>query len=448
MTQRPSNGADQRPEQPGPDGAAGTERAKGQAAPNASADEPGNAAAPGTSANASAAEPDGAAAAPANAAPAPETVRLDDHTTVIPDPDNPDMVTVRTRKKRRKRKKRHGFKALSRGKRIALIVVGIILALVVVAAIAAAVLINSGNANLHLGSNELTGTPSNMTQDDSGNTLEYKGHHYVYNKNIVSCLLVGHDDESEYSSRPNSNCADAIVLVALDTETKKAKAIMVPRNSYVNVDIYQNNQFVATKRMNLTLSYAIDAKPESKCAENTVKAVSRIFYGIPLKYYASLDEKALSDAADAVGGVPLKALDDIPGAPYKKGDDVLLTGEDAYRYVQYRDTSVYESALDRQKRQVQFVQAFAAKARKQGVNGIVKTYNSISDHLVTNLGASEVSYLASTFVNGKNAQLQVTQLKGKTTTSADADGVVHEHYHLNKDSVTQAMLDAFYTQVD
>ncbi len=368
--------------------------------------------------------------------------------TVTPDPDNPDNVTIRTRKKRRHSGFLHAFRKLSRGKRIALIVVAVVVAVIVAAAIAFAVLVSSGNANLHQDATELQDTPGNVTQSDQGDLLEYKGHHYRYNENVVSCLFIGHDDESEYAQRANSNCADAIVLVTLDTQTKKAKAIMVPRNSYVPVDIYQNNQFVATKKMNLTLSYAVDVDSQSKCAENTAKAVSRIFYSLPVKYYVALDEKALSDAADAVGGVELTALQDIPGASYSKGDKVLLTGDAAYRYVQYRDTSVYESALDRQVRQVQFVKAFAAKARKQGASGMVKIFNSVSGSTVTNLGASEVSYLASCFASGQNAQLEITQLKGKTTVSADANGVEHEHYHLNKDSVTKAMLDAFYTQID
>lgn len=368
--------------------------------------------------------------------------------TVTADPDNPDNVTIRARKKRRRSGIGRKFRKLSRGKRIALIVAAVILALVVVAAIAFAVLSASGNANLHQDAAELQGTPGNVTQSDQGNTLTYKGHTYKYNENVVSCLFIGHDDESEYAQRANSNCADAIVLVAMDTQTKKAKAIMIPRNSYVAVDVYQNNQFVATKNMNLTLSYAVDVDSESKCAENTAKAVSRIFYSLPVKYYVALDEQALADASTAVGGVELTALDTIPGASYAKGDKVLLSGDAAYRYVQYRDTSVFESALDRQARQVQFVKAFAAKARKEGASGMVKIFNSVSGSTITNLGASEVSYLASCFASGQNAQLDITQLKGKTTVSADANGVEHEHYHLNKDSVTKAMLDAFYTQVD
>ena len=370
--------------------------------------------------------------------------------TIIRDPENPDMVTIRKRKrkKRSKKHKKHGLKRFSRGKRVALIVFGILFALLAAIAIALALLIGMGNANLHTGPAPLEDTPENVKADDDGNTLEYKGHHYAYNKDMVSVMFIGHDDESSYVEREGANCADANVLVAVDTNTKKARAIMIPRNSFVYVDVYQNNEFTETQRMNLTLSYAVDVATENQRAENTTKAVSRMFYGIPLKYYVALDEAAVSDASTAVGGVELEALQSIPGANYVQGDNVLLMGEDAYRYVQYRDVNVFESALDRQERQVQFVKAFLKKATTNGASGLVGLYNSVSDELTTNLGASEVSYLASVFAAGRNGDLEIVQLTGKTKESADAYGVVHEHYYLDTDSVTQTLIDTFYTQVD
>ena len=368
--------------------------------------------------------------------------------TVIRDAENPDMVTIRTRK-RKKRSKKKGLKKLSKGQRIAVIVVAVVLALAAVAGIAAAVLVNSGNANLHLASAPLEDAPEDVKSADTGDTLEYKGHHYVYNDNIVSVLFVGHDDESNYVTVPEgTSCADAIVLVALDTQTKKAKAVMIPRDSYVYVDVYQGNTFTETQRMNLLLSYAVDVETENQRAENTVKAVSRIFYGAPLKYYLALDEAAVANASTAVGGVELEALDYIPGAAYGPGDTVLLMGEDAYRYVQYRDINVYESALGRQQRQVQFVKAFLAKASANGAKGLVDLYNGVSDEVTTNLGASEVSYLASVFASGGNADLKVTELKGETKEFADDNGVVHEHYYLDSDSITKTLIDTFYTKVD
>lgn len=368
--------------------------------------------------------------------------------TLIRDPSDPDMVTIRTRK-RKKHVKKKGRRSMSKGKRVAITLLVIVLLLIGGTAAAAAVLVNMGNSNLHLNPAPLEDVPEEVTATETGDFLEYKGHHYVYNENIVSVLFVGHDDQSNYETIwEGNNCADAIGLVAIDTETKKARAIMIPRNSYVYVDVYQNNVFTETQRMNLTLSYAVDVESEAQRAENTVKAVSRIFFGVPLKYYLTMDEAAVADASTAIGGVELEALESIPGAYYAAGDTVLLMGEDAYRYVQYRDVNVFESALDRQQRQVQFVKAFLKSATRGGAKGLVDLYNGVADEVTTNLGASEVSYLATVFASGRNSDLEIAQLKGKTEESPDANGVVHEHYYLDSDSVIETMLDTFYTQVD
>ena len=368
--------------------------------------------------------------------------------TLIRDPDNPDMVTIRTRK-RKKHSNKKGRRTVSRGKRVARVILVILLLLIIGIAAAAAVLVYTGNANLHLGPAPLEDVPEEVTTTEQGDSLEYKGHHYVYNENVVSVVVIGHDDQSNYETIwEGNNCADAIALIALDTQTKKAKAVMVPRNSYVYVDVYQGNRFTETQRMNLTLSYAVDVETEAQRAENTVKAVSRIFFGVPLKYYLAMDEAAVADASTAIGGVELEALATIPGANYAAGDTVLLMGEDAYRYVQYRDINVFESALDRQDRQVQFVKAFMKKATSGGAKGLVDLYNGVSDEVTTNLGASEVSYLATVFASGHNGNLDITQLEGTTKEAPDANGVVHEHYYLDSDDVIETMLDTFYTQVD
>jgi anionic cell wall polymer biosynthesis LytR-Cps2A-Psr (LCP) family protein len=199
--------------------------------------------------------------------------------------------------------------------------------------------------------------------------------------------------------------------------------------------------------MNLLLSYAVDVDTEAQRAENTSKSVSHILYGVPLKYYVAFDESALADASTAVGGVELEALESIPGAQYEKGDTVLLKGEDALNYVQYRDMGEDDSASDLQQRQVQYFQSFK-KAGSKDALGVFNLYNSLAGELTTNLGMAEVLYLASLHPGDKDEGLEVVQLKGKAKEFPDEDGDVHEHVLLNKDDVTEAMLDTFYTQVD
>ena len=365
------------------------------------------------------------------------------------DPNDPDSVIIRTRKKERKRshsKKKRMHPAL----KVILIILAVLLAIAISVGIALAVAINQGNVNLHqmLNGNETTIAESNVETQDDGQIVEYKGHTYKYNENIASVVLIGHDDESSMGFGDRS-LADTIVLFTIDTSTNKVRATVVPRNSWVPVDLYnEDGTYAGTREMQITLSHGVTLPTIYDCAGNTVKAVSRVFYNMPMVYFFDFGGDAVANATSAVGGVQVEALETIPGANYVAGDTVLLEGDAAFHYVQYREVDADESALDRQKRQVQFMQAFLAKARTLGVQELISLYNGVSDEIATNLGASEIAYLISCFVTGDNAELEIVALEGKTVVGREADGIEYERYMLDQDNVLENTLAAYYTQID
>lgn len=372
---------------------------------------------------------------------------LGEQVSVMRDPDDPSQVIIRTRKRERRRRSKR--RPLKTSVKVALVIVSVLVGLALAAGITLAIAVRRGNVNLHkvFDSSEATIKEADVKTEDEGQIVEYQGHTYQYNKNVVSFVLIGHDDEgAQYGDR---SLADTIVLFTLDTATNKVRATVVPRNTWCDVDLYDaDGNYLTTNPMQITLSHGVTLPTQGECAANTVKSVSRIFYNMPVSYYFDFGREVVANAATAVDGVQVEALEDIPGEPYAKGDTVLLEGDAAYRYVSYRVTEKDESALDRQQRQAQFINAFAKKVAGMGVPGIMSVYNGVSGDIVTNLGASEVAYLASCFVTGDNAQLETTQLTGETKVAREADGIEYERYYLDQDSVMQATLDAFYTRID
>ena len=357
-----------------------------------------------------------------------------------------ETVTVRVRKKRKIRKK--GSKKPSGRKRVALIVAGIIVAALVLSCIGVAALVNAGKINLH---SQFQGAnvPEEVDAEDDGSIIEHKGHHYRHNEDVVSALVIGYDDESGYTDRPEYSCADANLLITLDTQTNQCKISAIPRNSIVDLDVFKDDgSYKATHHAQLCLAYAQFPNQDKRSAENTLKSVSGLLYGMPVNYYFAFSEKGMVQATGALGGVRLKALQTIPGTPIVKGQEVLLQGENAWRYVSYRDIDVDESALDRQERQMQFAQAFLSSVRTSGAKGVMSLYDSVKENAVTNLGASEISYLASCFASGKKTSLEVSTITGKTKLETGSDGIELERYYLDDNSVLETVLDLFYTQID
>ena len=118
---------------------------------------------------------------------------------------------------------------------------------------------------------------------------------------------------------------------------------------------------------------------------------------------------------DAVGGVFLVPLQTIPGTGILKGESTFLYGNNALKYVQWRDTSVEGSSLDRQEREIQYIQAFfnqALNVAQGNVGVLVDLYNTLGDYSVTNLGVSEFSYLASVILNKSISSMDVVTFPG------------------------------------
>lgn len=369
--------------------------------------------------------------------------------TVTRNEDNPNTVTITTRKRVRKRSKStdgDGTK-LSKGKKALVIAIIVVAVLALVALIAPKALANAGKSHLLKGSE----SEAAQTAQDAG-ALEYGGVQYQKNPDMVTVLLLGVDDESNAASYPtvtrhDAQCSDANLLVAMDTVTNEVNVISIPRDAEVDIDLYENGQYTVTKPLQLCLAYSVDLPTKNACAQNSAKSVSRIFKGTGVGYYVSVDQAVLRNIADYLGGVRLTAMETIPGTPIVKGQEVLLQGESAYRYVSWRDSSKDYTAQDRLARQKQFVGAALKQLRGADLATLKKLYSSIEPDIETNLGLSEFTYLATCFTDGQTPEIKTRTLEGEVKMLADDDGVKREHVYLDEDSVMKTIVDVFYRPV-
>ncbi len=342
-----------------------------------------------------------------------------------------ETIVVRERVRVRNGKKR--LKKPGRTKKTVLVIVVAILIVALGAFAAVQLMAQSGKE-------AMTAAPA-KSEDVS---VTYKGEKYLFNDKAVSILFEGIDDEMSTSG---TDCSDANYLATLDTETKKLTMTCIPRDSLCDVDIYQDGEYSFTSKTNLALAYAQDADAET-CAKNVVKSVSNILKGNKIKYYFALDVDGISELANKMGGITLKPIESIPGTNIVKGKKITLKGNEAMRYVQYRDTTVNGSAQDRSKRQMQFLQVSLEKLRSMGATDLVSLVNTVSKYTTTNIGASELTYLATTFLEGGSHQISINELRGTVKSKVyEEDGIRHEYIELSKDSVKETVMKAFYKKI-
>lgn len=294
----------------------------------------------------------------------------------------------------------------------------------------------------------------NIVLEDEGETITYKGQTYLYNENITAVLCMGIDRENieeNVNFIGQSGQADMLMLAILDTESGEVNLWNISRDSMTDVDIYNvDGDYVRSENLQACLAYAYGDGQKTSC-ENTVRAVSRLLYGMPIQSYAAIDLDAIRPLNDAVGGVEVMIHEeDILPARFKPGTTVLLQGADVEAYVRSRRTEQPDEPIDtnnnRMARQRQYMMNFIQKAlqmTKEDLITPVKLFNIAmeDDHMITNLNMQKVAYLTTVF-----SKVNFTEESFQTVPGEVVAGEEYAEFHVDDEALYQMILDTFYVK--
>ena len=293
------------------------------------------------------------------------------------------------------------------------------------------------------------------TQTNYEEVIEHEGHKYVYNKDVVAIAFIGVDKRELGAGDTigTAGQADADIVLTVDTKTGRAKAISIPRDTMVDVDLYsENNIFLRNETLQLCLSFAYgDGKASS--ANNVTTSISRILYNVPINKYFVLDLDGIAPINDAIGGVTVESLYNFENLGIKVGDKVHLTGDLTESYVRQRDMQTIDASLNRTARQTQYIKAFANQLLPAVLNDfstVSRLYNTAADYSTTNMDLSNVTYLASLLVSKGIRDFETETLQGEMKESERTDyaDYVYAKFYPDEELTLETVLDTFYTQVD
>ena len=289
------------------------------------------------------------------------------------------------------------------------------------------------------------------------NGILYKGGNYVLNEDLITVLVMGIDKETvvevggqsweeEEGSQFAGGQADALFLLLINPHDKNVYVISINRNTMAEVDVFDeegNYQGVFTEQIALQHGYG-DGKEES-CLRQ-VKAISRMFHGIPIHGYAAVSMDAIPELNDMVGGITVEVLDDIIYPEYDmdlhQGETVTLFGEKAYWYVRLRDENVFNSNELRLQRQKQYMTTFAAEAKNQSMSDIrvaVNLYQTVHKYMVTDIDLNEFTYMVTEYINYDFDRENMYSLQGETVQGND-----FEEFYVDEDSLQDLIIELFY----
>ena len=282
--------------------------------------------------------------------------------------------------------------------------------------------------------------------------VKYKGNIYAYNEEIITFLFMGIDKNSELQEveeGTDGGQADALFLAVMNPLDKTIKIIGINRNTMADVDIYNSEgAYVTTQKAQIAVQHGFGNGVEESC-EYQRKAVSKLFYGLPIHGYAAIQMSAIPTINDAVGGVDVTVLEDltIKDGMLVEGADVHLMGKTAFWYVKYRDTNTFGSADMRLERQKQYLTGFmdaAKRAAKENISVAAELYQAIMPMMVTDISLEEAAYLAPVILDYRfGGEDGFYMLEGETVM-----GEVFEEFYADEEALYEMILDIFYEPVE
>ena len=289
--------------------------------------------------------------------------------------------------------------------------------------------------------------------EDDGKTITYKGEKYRWNDNVSTILFLGSDRTVEQQEQRESvigtnGQADTILLGVIDNKNKKISFINVNRDTMTNVAQYTpDGDYAGDKQMQICLAYSYGKDNEEGC-ERMASTVSNLLYGIPIDAYARISYDAVPMLNDSVGGVTVKVLEDMSSADPAliKDAKVTLTGNQALRYIRWRNKMVTETNELRMARQKQYFYAFinrTIEATRADLTLPLGLYNNAKPYMTTDITPSRVTYLTSKVLEYGVKGDAIHSVAGSSTDGAS--GLVE--FHADDVKLYEMILNTFYNKV-
>lgn len=327
----------------------------------------------------------------------------------------------------------------NRRKRIAavLVICGV---LAVVAVFAAGIWKQQRKAHME------TDSASVSSEENTSESITYKGKTYVYNDHLSNYLFMGIDTKGDMETAESGNAgqADAVFLVSVDRVTKEMQIISIPRDTMTEIEMFSvSRKSLGLMENHINLQYAQgDGKTES--CELMKTAVSKLLGGIPVHGYCSVNMDGIPVMTEAAGNVqvviPDNSLEEV-NPEFTEGAEVTLTKDNVEQFVRYRNTGREQSALVRQDRQKIFIEAYMKKAQEQyakDASFVTGLYESMKPYMVTNIGNDLFVKLLSAAQEGKSS---VHTLPGK-----GAQGEYFDEYRVDEEALQEMIISVFYRE--
>lgn len=206
-------------------------------------------------------------------------------------------------------------------------------------------------------------------------------------KDPISILLLGLDDDAEDTRGTGGARTDSMILLTINPSKELVSMVSIPRDTYTHI---QTKNFDGNDKINAAYAHG--------GIEGSIDAVENLL-NIPINYYATADFKAFEDVVNAVGGVEINVPFTLTeqNAQGKKVVELKegkhnLNGEEALAFAR---TRYVDNDVERGKRQQEVLEAIAQKAMAVGSIAKYKSIlNALDGHITTDMPPNRILSVA------------------------------------------------------
>lgn len=284
-------------------------------------------------------------------------------------------------------------------------------------------------------------------------TMEYEGKTYRRNAHVKAILCVGIDRRQEFNVQNPTGFAgqaDAMFLIAQDTARNQVKILMIPRDTMTEIMLTDIQGHELGKGVeHLTRSFAF-GDGQSRSCEYLVNAVSEFLFDMKIDHYLAMNMSAIAIMNDAVGGVtvtiPLDGMETRDPA-FIKGNTVTLHGDQAEKFVRFRDINIDFSAITRMSLQKQYAIQFekaAQEASRTKPNVVSDMLDQIQPDMLTDMAKAEYLKIALDVMQNQTLlDGDFLQIPGENVTTE-----LYDEFHPDLAGTQKIILDLFYREAD
>ena len=291
--------------------------------------------------------------------------------------------------------------------------------------------------------------------DNHDGTITFNGEKYKRKSNVKAILCAGIDKKGDIGAESDEEyvgSADGIFLVAHDQSNNSIRVFMIPRDSMVDCVMTDpsGEQYTSFDHLNVSFGEGDGGKSS---AESLRRAASDLLCGLDIDHYFVGNLDTLATVNDMVGGVEVEIPSDELAKinpEWTRGKKVRLKGDEAERFIRYRDTDLEGSPVLRMDQHKQYISGFYDALKQQcrtDSNIVSKLSDTVEASKISDMSKGEYERLLVDVIQSEFGIDEIVTLPGEVT-KGEIDGEVYDEVYLDYTQVIPALLDCFYRKIE